>query len=233
MRVKFFAVLLIAVVASGCAYTNAGDANQLSDLADKQDSSNYHVLYDFEVEAASLVRRGTGEAESYGINGETRFDRFYEYVGGTSRTSVYSMNGSGSVQCRKSYSKANNSTTTSCNYTETTADRYIDTSRYVNENYSINYIEDRSYANRTCEFYRIGLPPSDFEDSSYIRGGALVDLCIDKEKGYIAYNSMNLSVPVQVTGQTIENLYTLKAKRFNEEVDSSDVRPPENVNISS
>lgn len=227
MRYGTVILLFAVVMASGCAYSNAGDADDLSQLADKADTSNYRVGYSFDMEGSALIGEISSDAELFSYNGETRFERSTIYPEGNTTTSIYSMNGSEPVRCKKSSIAANDTVEIECNRTEATAERYIDGSMYTKDSYSVNYVEDREYAGRECSFYSIGLPPSHFENSSVINTGAFVDLCLDKEKGYVAYNSMNLSAPINSAGKQISNIYTIEAKNYSSDVTGEDVNPPD------
>jgi hypothetical protein len=228
MEVETAVLVLAVLTTSGCAYSNAGDAEQLSGRADRTDNSTYRVTYNFSLEGTSIYGSGGGEAVLYGFEGDTRFDRNFTYLQGVSQESIYSLNDSHAVKCRTSHLTNRNTSTRECNVTEATVSRYIDGSRYSNESYSVNYVEERSYAGRKCDFFRIGLPPSEFSGSQ-IDSGAIVDLCLDREKGYVAYNSMELGKPLSITGGNITTLYTLKALSYSSDVDESQVRPPANV----
>jgi len=229
MKSKIVAIVLVALLASGCAYSNAGDAEELSTFAEKSDNSSYHILYNFSMEGTSLISHSTGEAEIFSYKGRTRFDRFLTFAGGGSRVSIYEKGENSSVRCTKTVE--GNNTTNECVDTNSTASRYIDATEYTDPENSVNYAGEREYAGRTCKLYKIGLPPSEFEESEYIRSGAIADICVDKEKGYMAYNSLKLAEPLNISGRQVRNLYTLKAQGYNENVNSDDVRPPENLTL--
>lgn len=218
--------MLVSVIllSSGCAYSNAGDAEELAELAGQTDNSTYTVSYNFSMEGTSLIGQSNQKAQLIGHNGETRFDRTFDYVQGRSEVSIYNLDGSRAMRCTTSLA---NNTSTECLTTNSTASRYIEGSRYAEKEYSINFVEERTYAGRTCELYRIGLPPSEFENSTAVNTGAIVDLCLDTEKGYVAYNSMELAGQVSTTGGNVTTLYTLKALNYSPDANRSQVAPPE------
>ncbi len=224
MKKGLAAVLLLTVLASGCAYSNAGDAEQLQSRAEKAFESSYHVRYNFSVSGKSLVRQSTGEAHLYAKDGETMFRRFYTFLNGNQTVSIYSEPGNRSTSCTRTNEGGNVSM--NCTVQASTVERYIDGTSFSKDNYSVNYVGERSYAGRKCGFYRIGLPPSYF-DSSRIRAGAFVDLCIDKEKGYVAYNRMKLASPLRTAQGEIRELYSLKALEYLGNASEEKVTVPE------
>lgn len=226
MRTETFLLLVSAIIlSSGCAYSNAGDAEQLAELATQADKSTYKVKYNFTMEGTALIGQSTEKAVLTAYKEDTRFDRTFNYLQGRTEVSIYNMNGRQSMRCTTSFNA--NNTSTDCSLSNLTASRYIEGSRYANKNYSVNYVEEKTYAGRTCELYRIGLPPSEFENSSAINTGAIVDLCLDTEKGYVAYNSMELAGQISTTGGNVTTLYTLKALNYGSEVNQSQIVPPE------
>lgn len=227
MRTSVTLLILVAVIASGCAYTNAGDAEDLKDLASRADQTQYNVKYNFTVQGTSIVGQTSEDAQLFALNGKTRFDRKTIYAQGNTTTSIYNMNGSKALRCTESNYIDNRTSQRECNITNSTASRYIDGTEYSKPDYSVNYVREERYAGRKCKLYRIGLPPSEFENSSAINTGAIVDLCLDREKGYVAYNSMNLTRPVTSGGKEISNIYTLEAKKYSSDVTSEQVKLPD------
>ncbi|PSH01006.1 MAG: hypothetical protein BRC30_00520 [Nanohaloarchaea archaeon SW_7_46_7] len=227
MRAKITVLILLTVIASGCTYSNAGDSEELAELASRADKTTYNVKYNFSMKGTALLGQVSDDAELFASNGKTRFDRTTIYAQGNTTTSLYSMNGSQALKCTESNYVDNRTSKTECNITEATPDRYIDGTGYSKDEYSVNYVKEKRYAGRKCKLYKIAIPPSDFENSSVINTGAIVDLCLDKEKGYVAYNSMNLAKPVNSGGSPVSNIYTLEAKNYSSEVTEEDVRPPE------
>lgn len=227
MQKRVTLLILLAVIASGCAYTNAGDAEELKDLASKTDQTQYNVKYNFTVQGTALLGQTSEDAELFAYNGDTRFDRETVYAQGNTTTSIYNMNGNRALRCTESNYLGNRSSQSECNVTNATVSRYIDGTEYSNSEYSVNYLREERYAGRKCKLYRIGLPPSEFENSSVINTGAIVDLCLDSEKGYVAYNSMNLTRPVTSGGEAVSNIYTLEARSYSSDVSREQVRLPE------
>lgn len=227
MRTKVTLLILLTLVASGCAYTNAGDAKDLEDLASRTDQTQYNVKYNFTMKGTALLGQTSEDAEIFAYNGSTRFDRETVYTQGNTTTSIYNMENSKALRCTESNYLGNRTSQRECNVTNTTVSRYIDGTEYSKPEYSVNYVREERYAGRKCRLYRIGLPPSEFENSSVINTGAIVDLCLDKEKGYVAYNSMNLTRPVTSGGKAVSNIYTLEAQSYSSDVSREQVQLPE------
>lgn len=227
MRTRITALILVTLIASGCAYTNSGDAEDLADLASKEDQSQYNIEYNFSMQGTALLGETSEDAELFARNGETRFDRKTVYAQGSTLTSIYNMENSKALRCTESNYIGNSTSQRECNVTNATVSRYIEGTEYSNPDYSVNYVREERYAGRKCKLYRIGLPPSAFESSPVINTGAIVDLCLDREKGYVAYNSMNLTRPVNSGGESVSSLYTLEAKNYSANVTGEEVKIPE------
>ncbi|MFB6115814.1 MAG: hypothetical protein ABEK04_06040 [Candidatus Nanohalobium sp.] len=225
MNLKILTAILVILAASGCS-TGPTPEERLKQLSDKGQSSTYKVNYSFERPGTSLIGGGMQNFQLYSYKGQTKFKATAGFIGGKTLVEIYEYREDQSITCRTTQ-KVANKTEKNCRISNSTTARYTDVSRYAEkaENITLAYLGKESYAGRPCSMFGMGIPPKEFVGSEKLNSGANIKMCVDREKGYVAYMSLNLSNPIKSMGKKIKNLYTLKAKNFSETAEKQEVTP--------
>lgn len=233
MNHKIAGILIMALIASGCATGGPAPEERLKQLSDKGENSSFKINYSLERPGTSLLRGGMDNFQFYSHRGETLFKASSSFIGGETTVNVYDYREGQSITCTSTKKTVNNTETT-CSISNATTSRYTDVSRYADksENFSMAYLGEKEYAGRKCSMFGMGIPAKDFKAGGNISGGANVKMCVDNEKGYVAYQSLNLTNPINAMGQSIKNLYTIEALSYSSEATEDDVTPDEGLAIS-
>lgn len=233
MNYKIAGILALTLIASGCAIGGPAPDERLKDLSDKGNNSSFRINYSLERPGTSLLRGGMDSFQFYSHRGDTLFKASSSIIGGETSVNVYDYREGQSITCT-SKTQAFNKTKTVCSISNATTSRYTDVDRYADksENFSMAYLGEKEFAGRKCSMFGMGIPAKDFESGANISGGANVKMCVDNEKGYVAYQSLNLTDPINTLGQTIKNLYTLKAQEYTEGVTEKEVTPSQGLALS-
>lgn len=233
-RYWMLAGMVLVVLLAGCTeQLEAQDPQErFTELVEQRESSTYHVSYTLEGSLGGAMSQLISDMniDMYNYNGDRKTVVTGSVLGRQTTQAEFNIEDT-AISCSEGTSYSFGSSSTGSEIDCSLGEDGTDLTGQFDEadNFTLNLSGSREVAGRPCQAFTasptddadldLGQAASDGTDVS-------VQLCVDKEQGYLAYVSVNTTSTSELAGEQTQNLLTLRVTDHDTDVGPEDVEPP-------